>query len=274
MNFAVIVSTKDTASINIKDNLVGLYGFVETSELFEGRVVYKLHEKIKIYTTERDLLYCDEIDKEINADLFVFASRHESKNPLSCLACHSPGNWGDAKYGGRDKVLCVAPAKFLKICMEKLIENCPKDYQVIQECTHHGPFLDKPSCFVEIGSGQDEWACREAGAAVARALMQAVSSYVIGIEAKIVVGLGGLHHTPNFKKLVLNHGVALGHVCPKYMLGALDRSVVIHAIERTMEKADCIVLDWKGLGEYKQMVKDIVNGLQKNIEIKKIKDFK
>lgn len=36
-------------------------------------------------------------------------------------------------------------------------------YQVTQEATHHGPYVDIPACFVEIGSTEVDWPDPDAG---------------------------------------------------------------------------------------------------------------
>ena len=42
------------------------------------------------------------------------------------------------------------------------------------------------------------------------------------------------------------------------MLENLDIEMLKQAIEKNVEKVDLILLDWKGLGQYKQKVLDLV----------------
>ena len=57
----------------------------------------------------------------------------------------------------------------------------------------------------------------------------------------------------NFKKILLNTEFAVSHVCPKYNLESLDKGMIKQAIERTYEKVEFIILDWKGLGKEKKL---------------------
>ena len=143
------------------------------------------------------------------------------------------------------------------------------NFDVIQECTHHGPFLKKPSMFIEIGSEIEQWQNKDAADIIARAILILISEEVE--ECRSAVGIGGLHHTPNFKKLILNSDIAIGHVCPKYMLEHLDKEMIEQAIERTVPKAELVILDWKGLREFKKRISAMVEEM--GIEVKRTKDF-
>ena len=44
-------------------------------------------------------------------------------------------------------------------------------FEVTLEATHHGPYVEVPACFVEIGSTPNEWGCPEAGAMWAECLL-------------------------------------------------------------------------------------------------------
>lgn len=261
MRYAVIFSTKDTASMNILDKLLKGYNFV-TSGKFDGHDSY-CKDGIRLYVTDRESIYCEDIDDEVKEEVIVFATKHESQNGTPSLSVHAPGNWGEAKFGGRDNELCVAPAKLLMNGLWNL-EKRNTGFEIIQECTHHGPFLKKPVMFIEIGSKEEQWENPEAGRIVADALMDTL--YYQEEPKSVVVGVGGLHHCPNFKKLT-DVGIAVGHVCPKYMLYELTKEKVQQAIDRTLENVEVVALDWKGLGSEKQRI------LEENMNVKKIKEI-
>ena len=75
----------------------------------------------------------------------------------------------------------------------------------------------------------------------------------------------------NFKKIQLQSDIAIGHVCPKYNLPNLDKEMILQALEKTTPKANLIIVDWKGMGEHKERIVNILNEI--GIEWKKTKDY-
>lgn len=264
MKIAIIVSKKDPAGMNILEQLRLSYPFKATNFKFENEPIYELDSQIKsidvkLYITETDSVHCENIDKSIDADLFIFATKHQSKTKIPSLSAHTTGNWGKAEFGGKDRQLCVAPANYIKEAIIKLEELNKIKYEVVQECTHHGPFLEKPIMFIEIGSAEEQWKNKEAGKIIAETIHSLVTREIP--DHRTAFGIGGLHTTPNFKKIILNTGTALGHVCPKYNLENLDDEMLHQALTRSTRPADIVILDWKGLKEHKQRIKEL---LEKN----------
>ena len=89
---AIISSSKDSAGINIRNNLIGLFDFKENNEKFENNTVYQNNKNIKLYLTNQDLIFAENIDKKIPADVFIFASKHRSKENTPSFAVHPIGN--------------------------------------------------------------------------------------------------------------------------------------------------------------------------------------
>jgi len=271
---AIIVSKKDMAGMNIKECLLRLFDFREAEEEFEQEKIYETKvdkEKIKIYTTEKDSINCENIDEKINADFIVFATKHQSKSGIASLSVHIQGNWTNAEFGGKDRKLCIADADYLRDCLFKIQELSNNNkYEIIQECTHHGPYLAKTPCmFIEIGSCEKQWPDKQAGEIIAKTIMSVIPKPPK--KYKTALGIGGLHHCPNFKKVMEKSNLAFGHVCPKYMLEYLDKEMILQAIEKNTNKCQEVVLDWKGLGQYKQKISNILDEL--NIKYKKTKEF-
>jgi D-aminoacyl-tRNA deacylase len=268
MHIAIIVSKLDPAGLNIKEHLLKSARFEESGQ-YEGNIVYELNDA-KLYTVNKESIHNEDIDKKISADLFIFATKHQSASGIHSLSVHAPGNWDEAEYGGATRKLCVAPASYLKEALqrlEKLAEGM--HYEIIQECTHHGPYLGKPCFFIEIGSSNLEWINPEAGKVIAKVILDLIENPPKQYEA--IFGIGGLHHTPNFKKIVIDSEYALGHVCPKYMIECLDKQMILQAIEKTQEKIKFAVLDWKGLAGEKESTVQMLNELK--LDWKKTKDF-
>jgi len=278
MKIAVITSTKDPAGMNIRQNLIE-QGFKEGKEGFDSHKVCMLQgTEARIYTTDTDSIHCENIDKKIaehgfDADLFIFATKHSSEAGVRSLSVHAPGNWGNAELGGKDRQLCIAPASCLKAALLKLDEigKSLNGFEMIQECTHHGPFIEKPCMFIEIGSSAAEWSNKEAGKIIAETIIHLIRNKPK--PCKTIFGIGGLHHTPEFSKIARRTGYSVGHVCPKYNLENLDEGMIRQALERNSgnEGEIEVVLDWKGLKAGKERVVKLLD--EAGVKFKKTKDF-
>jgi len=259
MKVAIIASKKDPAGMNIAS-------FLEKEDL--GKL------NTKLYLVEKESIFNENIDKEIEADLFIFATKHQSFQGVHSLSCHCPGNWDKAEAGGFDRKLCVAPAIYLKEVFLLLNKINNLDFEVTMECTHHGPYLEKPCFFIEIGSDEEQWKNKEAGKIISKVIIEflnrlknnSLNSY------KIAFAIGGTHYLATLNKFQLNSDIAIGHTCPKYMLEKLDREMVLQAIEKTKEKVDFVLLDWKGLGKEKQRIVSLLEEL--NLEYKRTDQLK
>ena len=269
MKYAIICSEKDPAAMNIKRSLADSFGFEKLAEKHDGREVYGLGKSAKLYTTGKDSIYCDDIDKEIGADLFIFATRHQASSGVPCFTAHAPGNWGNAEMGGDSRTLGVAPAAYLRHSIRKFVELAKPGFEVVQEATHHGPRISKPCLFVEIGSAQKEWIRKDAADIVAEVIFGLIKENVSSISA--AVGVGGPHYCPNFKKIVLNEDIGLGHICPKHALESLDAEMLSQALKSTFPEANAVVLDWKGLGSHKQRLMKLCEAL--GIESRRTSDY-
>ena len=79
-------------------------------------------------------------------------------------------------------------------------------HELTMEATHHGPFVDKPAVFVEIGSTEKEWNDKNNGKIIAETIMSGLNDE--NENYKIAVGIGGGHYCNNFNKLVLRTDIA------------------------------------------------------------------
>jgi len=269
---SIIASAKDTAGLNIRNSLISQLDFENTGEKFDNNDVYqcdKLKNKIiKLCTISQDLIFAENIDKSIDADILIFASKHRSRENRKSFTVHPIGNFGKAEFGGKEKALCPSSAILLKNLFIEL-NNAAKetDYELTLEATHHGPYVEKPAVFVEIGSTEKEWSDKKNGKIIAEAIMSALKNE--NTNYKIAVGIGGPHYCSNFNKIMLRDEIAISHICPKYNLNNLDENFIRQAIKKTMERVDFVLLDWKGLGTEKQRIAEILKNL--NLEVSKIK---
>ena len=284
---AVISSSKDPAGINIRDNLIELFNFEEINEKFDNNNIFQYakikNKNIKLYSINNDLILSENIDKKISADIFIFASKHRSKENTPSFSVHAIGNWDKADFGGEEKKLCPSSAVLLKnlflelnkiesyrnkvsgeLKNETFLSN-KNNFELTLEATHHGPYVGKPAVFIEIGSTEKEWNGKENGEIIARTIINALKNE--NENYKITIGIGGPHYCNNINKIVLRTEIALSHICPKYILEKLDESLIKQAINKTIEKADFVLLDWKGLGTEKQRIVKMLKNL--DLEVKR-----
>jgi D-aminoacyl-tRNA deacylase len=267
MQYAIIISKQDPAGLNIKECLLRLYPFEK--KITENNVeIYVYSNNIHLYTLDDYSVFAEQIDRKPSADFFIFATRHQSKEGVHSLSCHAPGNWSKAGFGGEDKKLCIAPALMLKKAYLELKkhQNEVSNHQITLEATHHGPFMEKPVMFIEIGSTEEHWGNKKAGEIIAHVIINLVLSPQLENQ-KIALGIGGPHYCNNFNKVLERTDIAVGHICPKHMLEKLDEEMIRQALKETKENVDFILLDWKGMGKEKERIKVICENI--GIEIRR-----
>ena len=190
-----------------------------------------------------------------DVELVVFISRHSSESGTPTLSMHVPGNLGEAEYGGIPRKVSVSPANAMRDALKTLMkfkQEMRLEYEVSYECTHHGPSLDVPAMFVELGSSIKQWNDPRAAEAVARAAIEAISKFGDS-KASAVLGIGGTHYNAKFTRMALESGLAFAHMIPKYAIPLVDSELLKQCVERTLERVGCAILDWKGIkGEHKQ----------------------
>lgn len=259
-----IASTKDPAGMNIATSLIDYYSFEKSSETFHKNPVYtqKLHNKeTKLLFISTGIVDTQFLGSLFSPSMFVFLSRHSSAKGIPTLSVHPPGNLAEAHFGGKPRRVSISPATAMKHALQemaKLTDKLGLDYEVSYECTHHGPSLDAPAMFVELGSSLEQWKDLKAAEVVAHA---AVASIADCSSCSVALGIGGPHYNKKFTKLALDTQAAFGHMIPKYALAEVDAGMLSQCVEKTIETVDSAVLDWKGIkGEHKPK---IVTALEK-----------
>lgn len=224
---AVIISKKDVASVNISKILLSEYEWEKKGNVYirGGRLLYFI---------EDEHLYHDNVDKEIEqlgyeADTIIFASRHSSTQERKTLSVHPIGNFGKAEYGGKIKQLVKTNPSLMRHALQLLKDKNKMGYSVSYEATHHGPWLEKPAFFIEVGSTARQWNDMQACRVVAEAIMEMEEER----NAKIAIGVGGGHYAPRFTDMALKHGIAFGHIAAKYALEYLNEEMLKKMIDAT-----------------------------------------
>ncbi len=264
MKFAIICSVLDPAGLTIKENLLEQAHW-EESGVFDTHPVYS-HKNLRLYTITTRLIRTEDLDTKIDADVFLFASKHVSKEAVPSLTCHVIGNWDAADYGGRARTLVSAPAALMRACyleMMKFADQLPH-HEITLEATHHGPYQEKPALFIEIGSNEEQWKDQKSGEILAKVILSITSKTFVSTE--IGFGIGGLHYCNNFLKVLERTDIALGHICPKYMLESLDEDMIRQAMEKS--GASFVLLDWKGLGKEKERIVSLLEKM--DVEMRRV----
>ena len=269
----LVASRRDVAAMNIAEKLLEHYDFQKTSESFDNNPTYLMNlqnREIKLIYTKKDSIYTQDLTEHFKPELIIYLSRHSSASGKPTLSVHTPGNLTEkADYGGLPRKVSVSPASAMKNAlkeMERLREEYGLAYEVCYECTHHGPSLDVPTMFVELGSSLKQWRDLKAAEVVAHAAFKAA---VERETYPAVVGIGGPHYNEKFTRLALKEDIAFGHMVPKYLVSKLSFEVLRQCVERTVEKVESVVLDWKGIrGEDKKRLVEMLDRL--GLEVRRV----
>jgi D-tyrosyl-tRNA(Tyr) deacylase len=130
------------------------------------------------------------------------------------------------------------------------------------EATHHGPLINKPCVYIEIGATDTEWKDTKAAFVVAKTIAETMKNFKGNKYREVAVGIGGPHYCPNFNKIQLKSNIALSHIIAQYNL-PVSEEMIKEAIEKTEEEVDFVLLDWKGIGNADER-KRIMEILDKN----------
>lgn len=188
------------------------------------------------------MIQLDHIDRELDAGLIIFLSRHSSERPQPILTVHATGNLGPATLGGVPGSLPVASPEWMHSVLSNLKRYAPAGYRVAYEVTHHGPTeLSTPSFFAEVGSTAAEWEDRSAGYAVAMSLLQADPKDTLNL-----IGIGGTHYARRETEISLHSRAAFGHIVHSRFASSLTPGVLGSLARRGA--AHAAYLDRKALG--------------------------
>ncbi len=249
----IVASNIDAASKNIKDQILIHYRFDETTQDFRGEKIYTANvdgKDVRLVTLKKDCAYAQMITESFHdSEFIIFISRHSSISRTPTLSVHTPGNLSEAQLGGISRKVSISPANAMRDALKTMMRLRKKmqlNYQVSYECTHHGPSLEVPTMFAELGSSTKQWKDQKAAEAVAHATMEAVSNFG-KFTARAVIGIGGPHYNSRFTRIALESDVAFGHMIPKYAISSIDREMIEQCFRRMLEKVEFVVLDWKGI---------------------------
>ncbi|KAJ8598265.1 hypothetical protein CTAYLR_005504 [Chrysophaeum taylorii] len=241
--------SSDVASVSLRNALLEAAPWEPVAssegEVLRARDVYWVH-----YANGERMTQLDGVDSRferavgVRADEVVFLSRHAAASGTPALCVHPIGvaAGSEASHGGEPgrfppPAPLLAPTyralrRAVK-CIPVACEATDKRFETSLEASHHGPVLDAPCCFVEIGSTRDQWGQRGPADLWARVLAEVLwggrrwgdLADDEKRQATVVVGLGGGHYQPKLCDYVAaNDDVFLGHMLASYALSSSSSS--------------------------------------------------
>ncbi len=170
----------------------------------------------------------EDYEKKENVKInnIIFLSRHKAASGKPSLTVHPIGNWGKAEYGGEEGKITPTSPKIMTSLLREIKKNQLEGFDVCFEATHHGPLLNTPTIFLEIGSTENEWEDELPAQSLIKSLLE-----VKYIDGKNVVGVGGGHYTPRFTEAALTHKVNFGHMVANYGVPFVNTKVLRNAME-------------------------------------------
>jgi len=260
VQYAIISSKLDEASVNMREMILENYKFITSDEKFEGNSIHS-YNNITLITTNQNL-----IEVEINKNLIsekslIFISKHVSKKGIPAITSHFTGNVKEAELGGKRKEFGNTDPALMSEFMKQLktSKNEINDYEITLEATHHGPTsYSVPILFVEIGSQIKNWQDKKTGKVVTKCLIDAICNMKnVKQDKGTGVGFGGLHYSRKFTELICQEGYSIAGYVSKHNLEFVDDEIILQMINKSIKKVDFIFLDWKGLGKNKNKILEL-----------------
>jgi D-aminoacyl-tRNA deacylase len=159
----IAASNKDTASLNIMKQILSNYKFEKSNKNnYQDNPIYltKIKQRqVTLITLKEESVYTQNLTEFFTPELIVFISRHSSISGTPTLSVHTPGNLGEAELGGLSRTVSVSAANAMRDTLKAMVQlkkEMQLNYEVSYECTHHGPSLDAPTMFAELGSSSKQ----------------------------------------------------------------------------------------------------------------------
>ena len=245
----VIASKRDPAATNIAQSLIKHHGFTKNPEISEA-VSYS-NQAITLLILEKEGIYVQPEDLPVRPTSIIFASKHRSSTNTPALTVHATGNLtAEALYGGNsEQVSMVEPFRIRQalIALKKEAETAGLEIDITMEATHHGPTsFPVPVCFVEIGSGPDQWQDPALGHVAANAIIAAASNQE-GRRTN-AVGFGGTHYSDKLTRMCTESDYQVGHIVPRRAFDAnVSEQIISETFQKTVGLCKTALVDWKGL---------------------------
>ncbi len=266
----VVVSIPDIASLNQGKSLLDKGGWISCPPV-EDQKTWSQGD-VRMWWLNSRLLEQDNLDQRWfqqtgeNVSEVIFPSRHVAASGQPSLTVHPIGvmycSEDEVKFGGKAG-RAPPPNTRLGPWYRELLaiddESIREKFEISLETTHHGPWLESPSIFIEIGSTENDWPDKEAAKVLSDIIWRGLGldgndgigywDEVVNQGEKVVIGFGGGHYAKRLCSVTANQGVWLGHMLANYAInmelpddenwdpltGALPKGPWVHAVKETLE---------------------------------------
>jgi D-tyrosyl-tRNA(Tyr) deacylase len=238
--FAIVVSAVDPASVNIAARLRSLAHWDTKGEFLGKPVLWS--EPFAMVEIPDLHIYHEGLDAQLRSqaglepEVIIFASKHKAASGQRTLTVHPVGNFGEARFGGQPNQFTPAAPRHQSHALRALAIHAKEagvSHGISFEATHHGPLLNTPAFFIELGSGEQDWGDARAAEVVARAILDVPSAP----RTLHVIGLGGGHYAPKHTDLARRRLASVGHIVPDHALeGGISDELVFEAARRSQAK--------------------------------------
>jgi len=222
----LVCSETDTPSVNMKAQLLKKRGWEDIGR--HGKDSYLANGETIMLTTPDLHIHIEDIDERVAdaglaVDEVVFMSRHSATSGEAALTVHPIGNFHENKFGGKERELVPPSPPLMNDALRKMVRyNDLKDFRVCFEVTHHGPWLSRPTFFIEIGSDERNWGNVRAADILTDVLLDMEPN-----DYDTAVGVGGGHYAPRFTEVALDFKINFGHMLPNYQMeGNSDEDIL------------------------------------------------
>ncbi len=249
MTVLIVSSTEDPASTNIKKGLLKQSNWEEIDTFYENTVYrHSNMEDVVIVTINDRTIRHEMLNKEVEKKLgikpkqAIYISRHKSKTGEPTLTTHPIGNYGEAQFGGETRTLSKSSPRLMTQLLRIIKKNAEQvklHHQVCFEVTHHGPYMNIPTLFAEVGSTEEEWKKQNPADVIAKSVLELLGSYHyeedLPSDIPVLIGVGGGHYAPRFTDVVFEKKVAFGHMIPTYQIkaGNIDDEMLEKTLQAT-----------------------------------------
>ena len=229
MSRLLICSEPDLPSVNMRKALLSRGGWEDAGS--EGTCTFLAKGDTYMLSTPDLHIYADGLDgvaeaHGISVGETVFMSRHSSSTGEPAMTVHPIGNYHENRFGGRERALVKSAPALMTDALRRIhASNVMPEFMVCFEVTHHGPWTETPTFFIEIGSDERNWGNLQAAEVLAQSLCEMEAA-----DYPTVVGIGGGHYAPRFTEVALGWKVNFGHMIPNYQLDGQDDGDIIRMV--------------------------------------------
>lgn len=232
--YLLVVSAADPVAVAVAEH----WGTpAPTGHLVDGAPLRAVRPDVWMLKRPGRHIHDERLDLRLPADVLpepapmVFPSIHASESGRPCFTVHPLGNFGtEAEVGGAAGQLTPAAPRWMTDALRRLAEaGRAIGLSATFEATHHGPYLERPAFFAEIGFGDSSAPPPEAVRALAATLLELAEDPA----DRVALGVGGGHYVPHLTELALDRRWAFGHLVSRHALARATGEELRAALAKT-----------------------------------------